>query len=172
MTDLVYGRGWTVPCGHLVLVAGGDGLREILFRPDAAAVEAELAARFPTAVRTDTSLLEQARQQLDEWFAGQRTGFELPLAWHHVTGFTRRCLEELVRVPYGEVVHYGELARRLGSPGAARAVGRAMAANPWPVVIPCHRVLAAGGGWGGYSGGCGIDSKRWLLDFEASVRLA
>ncbi|TYP00146.1 methylated-DNA-[protein]-cysteine S-methyltransferase [Geothermobacter ehrlichii] len=170
MADLAHSESCAVPCGHLALVAERDLLVQVVFCPDRAAVEAVLAKEFPGAVQAETPLLRQGRRQMEDWFAGRLTEFTLPLAWHRVSGFALRCLRELAKVPYGEVISYGELAQRAGSPRGARAVGGVMAGNPWPIVIPCHRVLAAGGGYGGYSGGYGLESKRWLLSFEASVK--
>lgn len=107
--------------------------------------------------------------QLDEYFRGDRREFDLPLA-PSGTEFQRRVWTALTRVPFGETRSYGELAREVGAGGGARAVGQANARNPIPIVIPCHRVLAAGGAIGGYAGdwgeGEGIARKRWLLRHE------
>jgi methylated-DNA-[protein]-cysteine S-methyltransferase len=111
----------------------------------------------------ETPLLLRARQQLEEYFAGQRHDFDLPLA-PHGTDFQRRVWAELSRIPHGRTITYGELADRVGS--APRAVGGACGKNPIPVIIPCHRVLAAGGGLGGYSGIDGIETKQFLLKHE------
>ncbi len=92
---------------------------------------------------------------------------DLPFAWDRVTDFRRRVLQELLRVPAGESVSYQELAVRVGSPKASRAVGGCMANNPWPLVVPCHRVLASGGRLGGF--GPGVDMKRWLLKLEGAL---
>jgi methylated-DNA-[protein]-cysteine S-methyltransferase len=107
-------------------------------------------------------------RQLDEWFAGRRHRFDLPLDLSEIDGFRRVVLDALVReVPWGEVVSYGELAALAGRPRAARAVGSAMRNNPIPFVIPCHRVIAAGNKIGGYGGGRdAIALKRELLARE------
>ena len=107
---------------------------------------------------------DPVRRQLDEYLQGGRTDFELPLDWRLSHGFRLDVLRELVEVPYGETVSYQELARRAGRPKAARAVGSAMATNPIPIVVPCHRVLRTGGALGGYAGG--LDAKRHLLTIE------
>jgi methylated-DNA-[protein]-cysteine S-methyltransferase len=112
-----------------------------------------------------------ARSQILEYFAGSRRSFDLRLDMGNIPPFSRRILEALVAVPFGATITYGELAARAGRPGAARAVGRAMAANPLPIVVPCHRVVGAGGKMTGYSGGDGIVTKRWLLRFEEAVTL-
>ena len=112
-----------------------------------------------------TPLLAKARAQLHDWFDGRRPGFDLPLA-PCGTAFQRRVWEAMRAVPRGEVTTYGAMAARLGT--SARAVGMACGANPIPVLIPCHRVVAAGGALGGYSGDGGADTKRHLLRLEAA----
>lgn len=111
-------------------------------------------------------VLALAASQLAGYFSGERREFDLPLELSAVPPFTRKILETLRGVAYGETLTYGELAARAGAPRAARAVGQAMAVNPLPIVIPCHRVVAAGGKPGGYSGGGGLTTKGWLLSFE------
>jgi methylated-DNA-[protein]-cysteine S-methyltransferase len=106
---------------------------------------------------------EEARRQLDEYFAGRRTRFDLELA-PGGTAFQRQVWAALQEIPYGETRSYLDIARRLGSPKAVRAVGGANGRNPIAVVIPCHRVIAADGSLGGYGGG--LDRKRLLLDLE------
>ena len=108
-------------------------------------------------------VLAEAKRQLELYFQGRLRVFQLPLLMT-ATGMTRRVLEALEDVPYGETVTYGELARRIGNPGAARAVGRALGRNPLHVIIPCHRVVAARGR-GGYAGG--VEHKAQLLELEA-----
>jgi methylated-DNA-[protein]-cysteine S-methyltransferase len=108
-------------------------------------------------------LYEAAARQLAEYFAGCRTSFDLPL---DVTGtpFQRQVWAELQRIPYGETISYSELAERIGSPKAVRAVGAANGRNPVPIIVPCHRVIAANGGLQGFGGG--LEAKRLLLDLE------
>jgi methylated-DNA-[protein]-cysteine S-methyltransferase len=110
-----------------------------------------------------TSLLRQAVAQLQDYFDGTRIAFDLPLA-PHGSAFRLRVWDALRAIPAGETRSYGDLARLLGS--SARAVGQANGANPIPIVIPCHRVVAAAGRLGGYSGGDGPATKRLLLDLE------
>lgn len=111
-------------------------------------------------------LLDRAERQLGEYLSGERVDFDLPI---HLPGspFQERAWGELVRIPFGETISYGELARRVGVPAASRAVGRANGANRLAVIVPCHRVIAAGGGLGSYGGG--LPAKRYLLDLEARV---
>jgi methylated-DNA-[protein]-cysteine S-methyltransferase len=141
------------PLGPLLLTGGDDGLTRVLLEgPDPA----------PGWVRDDARFTEAARQ-LGEYFAGERAAFDLPL---HATGtaFEQGVWDELRRIPYGETTSYGELARRLGHPRAARAVGRANGRNPLAIVVPCHRVIGASGALTGYAGG--LDRKRALLALE------
>jgi methylated-DNA-[protein]-cysteine S-methyltransferase len=129
---------------------------------------AQLAAvrrRFGPTVEGPSPLLDRAEAQLREFFAGSRRQFDLPIDTPGST-FQERVWSELRRIPYGETIAYRELAERVGSPRAPRAVGLANGSNRLAIIIPCHRVIAAGGGLGGYGGG--LEAKRYLLDLEAS----
>jgi methylated-DNA-[protein]-cysteine S-methyltransferase len=144
------------PIGPLLLVGDGDCLHALHMTspypssPPPGAVADERA--FPRAVR-----------QLGEWFEGRRRTFDLPLELHG-TLWQRRVWDVLLEIPFGDTLTYGDVARRVGRPGSARAVGHAVGRNPVAIVVPCHRVVAAGGALGGYAGG--LDNKRWLLAHE------
>jgi methylated-DNA-[protein]-cysteine S-methyltransferase len=114
----------------------------------------------------EDAVLEDAAAQLTEYLAGERTTFDLPLRASG-NAFERLVWAELARIPYGETASYGEIARRIGHPGAARAVGRANARNPIAIVVPCHRVIGSDGSLTGYAGG--LDLKRALLALEADA---
>lgn len=158
-----------VPIGSLVLVTGPRGLVNMVITSKRGREADELAkARFADA-ELDPGLLPDLREQLDAYFAGQAVRFVAPLDLTGVTDFQRHVLRACGRVGYGQAVTYGELARRVGRPGAARAVGQAMAANPMPIVIPCHRVVGASGELTGFSAEQGISLKRWLLNLESGV---
>lgn len=151
------------PVGPLTLVAAGGALTGLYMErtryplaPQALGGPASLAAA-PFA---------EAQRQLEAYFAGQLTEFELPLALHG-TAFQRRVWAALRRVRYGETVSYGQLADRIGAPAASRAVGLANGRNPVSIIVPCHRVVGADGGLTGYGGG--IERKRFLLDLERTV---
>jgi len=124
-----------------------------------------LAGRFDEDVvfKPAVPILRQAARQLTKYFTGKRRSFDLPLDLRS-KGFTRRVQKEVARIPYGKTATYGEVAHRVKSPRAARAVGGAVGANPIPIIIPCHRVIAAGGKLGGFGGG--LTLKRKLLELE------
>jgi methylated-DNA-[protein]-cysteine S-methyltransferase len=115
-------------------------------------------------VLEDRAALDEPRRQLDEYFAGRRREFDLPLDWTLARGFGRRVLDRTARIPYGKVETYGTVARDIGSPRAARATGNALGANPIPIVVPCHRVVRTGGVLGHYGGGA--ERKVQLLELE------
>ncbi|HEY45547.1 MAG TPA: methylated-DNA--[protein]-cysteine S-methyltransferase [Anaerolineae bacterium] len=108
----------------------------------------------------------EATHQVEEYLAGKRAAFDLPIDMRFLTDFQRTVLRAVMKVPRGEVITYGALARVIGQPKAARAVGRALGSNPIPIVIPCHRVLASDGSLGGYSGRGGVRTKADLLRLE------
>jgi methylated-DNA-[protein]-cysteine S-methyltransferase len=116
--------------------------------------------------RRDDSAFTEACGQLDEYFAGERTEFDLPLN-PAGTPFQRRVWDALKTIPYGEIRSYGEIAEQIGRPGAARAVGLANGRNPISIVVPCHRVIGASGALTGYGGG--LERKQYLLDLETRV---
>lgn len=145
------------PLGTLLLLASEDGLRRILLPERGAAV-----APDPSWQRDDTALAP-AREQLSEYFAGERKTFDLPLALEG-TAFQLTVLRALADIPYGETRSYGEIARHLGQPTASRAVGAANGRNPLAIVLPCHRVIGSDGSLTGYAGG--LAAKRWLLRHE------
>jgi methylated-DNA-[protein]-cysteine S-methyltransferase len=126
---------------------------------------AELAARVSPRVIRAPRRLDEPRRELDQYFAGKRREFELPLDWQLIRGFGRKILSAAARVPYGSVSTYKKLATEAGSPRAARAAGNALGANPLPILVPCHRILHSGGGLGGYTGG--LERKRRLLAIES-----
>ncbi|WP_229924461.1 methylated-DNA--[protein]-cysteine S-methyltransferase [Streptomyces sulfonofaciens] len=156
--------------GPLLLAATGKGLVQVVFHASDAVRDkalGRLAARLGAepCEAPGSPLLAEPVHQVKAYFAGRRRDFELPLDWSLITGFNRQVLHELASgVPYGTVVGYGDLARRVGQPGAAQAVGAAMGANPLPVVVPCHRVVESDGGIGGFGGG--LETKRKLLALE------
>ncbi|MER5994663.1 methylated-DNA--[protein]-cysteine S-methyltransferase [Streptomyces viridosporus] len=156
--------------GPLLLAATREGLVNVVFHatdPVRDGALERLASRLGTepVEEPGSPLLTEAIRQVEAYFAGERHAFDLPLDWSLVSGFPREVLRELASgVPFGAVVRYGDLAERVGQPGAAQAVGMAMGANPLPVVVPCHRVVESHGGIGGFGGG--RETKRRLLALE------
>ena len=148
------------PIGELVLTADPDGALTRLYLPN----------RPPdtTGWERDDALLEPVRRQLAEYFAGERTEFDIAL---RPTGapFQLQVWEALLKIPYGETASYGEIAREIGHPTAFRAVGAANGQNPIAIIVPCHRVIGATGTLTGYGGG--LDVKRWLLAHEGAATL-
>jgi methylated-DNA-[protein]-cysteine S-methyltransferase len=131
-------------------------------------VLARLAEKVSPRVLEFPARLDEARRELDEYFEGRRDRFELPLDWRlSHPGFYRRVLRATARVPFGEVITYGEAAQRAGNARAFRAAGTALGSNPIPIVVPCHRVIRAGGEIGNYGGG--PEMKRFLLKLEGAV---
>ena len=108
----------------------------------------------------------EALEQLGEYFARARRSFSVPIDWLAMPLFQQRVLRLAEAIPYGEVRAYGQIARELGQPGAARAVGRALAANPIGILLPCHRVIGADGSLHGFSAAGGLATKSWLLELE------
>jgi O-6-methylguanine DNA methyltransferase len=133
-------------------------------RPMMPAQLASVRRRIGPTAEGDAPLLDAAEGQLREYFAGRRTAFDLPLDLPG-SAFQERVWGELTRIPYGQTISYRELAERVGVPAGTRAVGRANGSNRLAIIVPCHRVVASGGGLGGYGGG--LAAKRLLLDLEA-----
>jgi methylated-DNA-[protein]-cysteine S-methyltransferase len=127
----------------------------------------ELAEDISPRVLESPAKLDAVRRQLDEYFEGRRTRFDLELDWRLSQGFQRRVLSRTARIPFGEVSTYKTIAAAAGSRRGARAAGNALGANPIPIVVPCHRVLHSGGGIGGYGGG--LDRKEFLLKLEGAL---
>lgn len=146
------------PIGIIRLVASEPGLHSIAW-DEGAGIDQE----------PDNPYLLLARQELRMYFAGKLRTFTVPIDFTRWQGFTAQVYMALRAVPYGETVTYGELARRAGQPAAARAVGGIMARNPLPIILPCHRVIAANGALTGYSGGSGIATKTFLLHHEKAA---
>ncbi len=157
------------PFGTLLIAGTRKGLVRLAFpeEPVDAVLEA-LARRLSPRIVSAPTALDPYRRELDEYFAGRRRRFELPLDWTLVAGFGRRVLRATAAIPYGGFLSYGEVAAEAGNPRASRAAGNALGANPIPVVIPCHRVLRAGGAVGNYGGG--PERKRWLLELEGAIQ--
>ena len=153
------------PLGSLLLAKTERGLCRIGFDPDPERDLDPLARLFGSKVLRVPKALDEPKRELDEYFAGSRTEFELPVDVVF-DSFRLRVMDELARVPYGSVTTYGALAAKAGNPRAARAVGMFMNRNPIPIVLPCHRVVGASGSLVGYGGG--LERKEQLLQLEGA----
>lgn len=154
------GMRWTVtptPIGDLAVAADDTGVCGVRFSP------------FQVDPVEPAGLLAAAVDQLRAYFAGERTGFDLPLSVRHGSDFERAVWSALCQIPYGQMRTYGEIAASVGDPSAARAVGVACNRNPLPVVVPCHRVVGAGGKLVGFGGG--LPRKRFLLELESRIAM-
>jgi methylated-DNA-[protein]-cysteine S-methyltransferase len=154
------------PWGSVRVTEGDQGVVTVELRPGS---EQALSRRLEKALGREVTLRARsglvAARQIAEYFAGKRQQFAVPIDFSLADGFALRVLRALRRIGYGETTSYGALAARAGSPGAARAVGAVMRKNPLPLIVPCHRVLAAGGALGGFTGG--LEIKRRLLKLES-----
>jgi methylated-DNA-[protein]-cysteine S-methyltransferase len=154
------------PVGDLLVATTPRGLIRIAYDADESTDRAleELARRVSPRVLEAPAALDPVRRELDEYFAGKRTGFDIPIDWRLHDGFSRRVLRATARIPFGKVLTYGEVAAKAGSPRGSRAAGNALGSNRMPIVVPCHRVVRTGGKIGGYTGG--LERKEYLLELE------
>lgn len=155
------------PCGPLFCVVGEDGavIRIEFENGRESQKRTRRLAEEGIGIVEDSGRTAEVRRQLEEYFAGGRETFDLPLA-PQGTAFEKSVWNELSRIPYGETRSYAEIARAIGRPGAARAVGRANGANPIPIVVPCHRVIGTNGSLTGFGGG--LEVKSLLLEIEGA----
>ena len=168
LLDLAY-RTVDSPLGALLVAASPEGLVRVAFdSEDHDHVLTDLAGRVSVRILRAPARLDPVARQLDEYFAGTRRNFEIPVDLRLVGGFRHEVLRHLIDIGYGRTESYTEVAAATGRPRAVRAVGSACATNPVPLVVPCHRVLRSDGSLGGYRGG--LPAKRLLLDLEAGVR--
>jgi methylated-DNA-[protein]-cysteine S-methyltransferase len=167
LVDVAYERHES-PLGTLLVGATAEGLVRVgLPSEDPDEILQQLADRISRRVlRAPRGSLTQTRHELDEYFEGTRRDFDVPLDWQLAHGFRREVLRATADIPYGRTSSYRDVATRAGSPGAVRAAGTALATNPLPIVVPCHRVLRTGGALGSYRGGTA--AKAALLALEES----
>jgi methylated-DNA-[protein]-cysteine S-methyltransferase len=154
------------PLGPLMVAATPRGLVRVSYSQfrDDDAVLADLARRVSPRVLEAPARLDGPRRELDEYFEGRRTEFDLPIDWALTRGFTTEVLRATAAVGFGHTTTYAEVAGAAGSPRAVRAAGNSLGSNPMPIVVPCHRVLRTGGALGGYTGG--VERKEFLLRLE------
>jgi methylated-DNA-[protein]-cysteine S-methyltransferase len=155
------------PFGTLLLATTPRGIVRVgLPNQDEDELLEDLAERISPRVLEAPRKLDPLRRELDLYFEGRLTDFDLPLDWRLSKDFRRRVLHAIARIPYGQTRTYREVAARAGNERAVRAAGTACGSNPIPIVVPCHRVLRTGGALGGYGGG--LEMKRALLDLEST----
>jgi methylated-DNA-[protein]-cysteine S-methyltransferase len=158
------------PVGKLLLAVTPKGLVRLAYLEggeDEAEVLEQLATKVSPRVLAAPARLDDPRRELDQYFAGRRRDFDLPLDWQLTRGFARRVLEATSRIPYGGTATYKQVATEAGNERAFRAAGNALGSNPIPIIVPCHRILHSCGGLGGYTGG--LDRKRVLLAVEGAT---
>lgn len=159
------------PFGRLLVAVTPRGIVTIVYPGEEIEGQLDRLARAVSPrVMQSAMATDEARRELDEYFSGTRRGFAVGVDLRLVRGFTRRVLEQTALIPYGNTSSYSEVAKRAGSPRAMRAAGNALASNPIPIVVPCHRVLHSSGGLGGYTGG--LDRKVALLRLEGALASA
>ncbi|HUJ34562.1 MAG TPA: methylated-DNA--[protein]-cysteine S-methyltransferase [Solirubrobacteraceae bacterium] len=166
LLDVAYAT-FDSPVGTLLVAVTPRGLVRLAYLDageDEAIVLEQLAASVSPRVLAAPRRLDESRRELDQYFAGRRRQFDLPLDWQLTRGFARRVLEATARIPYGSTSTYRQVATAAGSERAFRAAGNALGSNPVPIVVPCHRILHSAGGLGGYTGG--LERKRMLLGVE------
>ncbi len=164
LVDVAYAQADS-PLGALTVAATARGLVYLAYPEHPLDVVLErLAAKISPRVLEAPARLDPVRRELDEYFEGRREVFEVPIDWQLTRGFFERVLRATAKVGYGETVTYRDVAERAGNAAAVRAAGNGLGSNPIPVVVPCHRVLATGGGLGGYTGG--VERKEFLLALE------
>jgi methylated-DNA-[protein]-cysteine S-methyltransferase len=159
----------STPIGPIWIGVSEQGLAAVTIGGERAPFEQSVRALGFKEVLTDAYLTTQAVCQIAEYLDGERRVFALPVDWSVMRSFQQAVLRQVFAIPYGQVTTYGEIARRLGKPGSARAVGRANATNPMPLVIPCHRVVGGDGKLHGYGAPGGVMTKAWLLRLERQI---
>ena len=165
--DVAYGT-YDSPLGALMVMVTPRGLVRLSYPGERISDQLdELAERVSPRILEAPERTDSVRRELDEYFAGERRAFDVPIDWRLVRGFAGDVLRATAQIPFGSVSSYRDVATEAGSPNAYRAAGNALGSNPVPIVVPCHRVLHVGGGLGGYTGG--VDRKRFLLRLEGAL---
>lgn len=168
MKKISYAEKLNTPLGSIWAAVSKDGLVAVAIDIEQDAFVNRLRKMGFDALEYNPEDVAAVLEQIDEYLAGVRRDFDLPIDWSVMTPFQQAALKATLAIPYGGVSTYGEIAKKLGSASAARAVGRAEATNPMPLVIPCHRVLGSDGELHGYGAGQGLLTKAWLLDLEGA----
>lgn len=154
--------------GAVWTAVSSDGLVAVSLWAEREKIEVEITRLTGQPPEYDIARVTAVLDQLDDYFAGRRREFDTPIDWSVMTPFQQTALRAVCAIPYGRYQTYADVARQIGQPQAVRAVGRANATNPMPIVIPCHRVLGSDGQLHGYGGPGGLETKAWLLRLEGA----
>lgn len=169
-TGTVYiGQLSSSPLGPIWVAVSEHGLVAVETSTDRETIIESVKCLGFQQIHLDQDETAWAIRQISEYLHGERKDFDIAIDWSVLTPFQNKVLRATFEIPYGQVRTYGGLAKEVGNPGAARAVGRAEATNPMPLVIPCHRVIGADGGLHGYGSGEGVKTKAWLLELENKI---
>ena len=160
----------STPIGPIWVAVSPQGLVGVEVGPEQQQLVTLLMKYGFNEVLADEVKTAEAVKQISQYLQGERKEFDLPIDWTVFTPFQERALRATYDIPYGRVMTYGQIANQLGNPRAARAVGRAEATNPMPLVIPCHRVIGSDGKLHGYGAGEGLATKAWLLRLEGYIQ--
>jgi methylated-DNA-[protein]-cysteine S-methyltransferase len=168
-TALFYGKSGRTQLGRFWLAVSDQGLVAVEWGRTREEFEAYLTKRFKRPVEYAQEKVENASREIGDYLAGEGRNFSLPIDWNVLRPFQRLVLKATHAIPYGETCTYKQIAEKIGRPRAARAVGRAEATNPMPLVIPCHRVIGSDGKLHGYGMAEGLRTKEWLLKMEGAL---
>lgn len=168
--EIYLGATEDTPLGAVWAAVSDLGLVAVQIGGEGGTFSQGLATRFGVQPIPDKSRTAQIVSQIQAYLQGKRKSFDLEIHWGMLTGFQHKSLHAVYQIPYGETRTYGQIAAQIGSPRAARAVGRANATNPMPLVIPCHRLIGSDGSLRGYGSGEGLKTKAWLLELENGNR--
>jgi len=177
-TSQIYtGMTGSTPIGKIGVAASDHGLVTVEFVEDEGDLVHILSQHYGWKMKNihstsesefENEIVDKACEQLEEYLTGEREEFDVPIDWSIMTPFQVEALQATYNIAYGQVATYKEIAHQIGKPRAPRAVGRAEATNPMPLVIPCHRVIGSDGGLHGYGGRGGLQTKAWLLRLEGA----
>lgn len=166
MKKLMIGGSMIPPFGEVWVAVSSAGLFSLSFPSTRPSFVASLGHKDEVEVVEDAAAVKIVFDQLNEYALGNRRQFDLPIDWGGMGEFQKKALKATSEIPFGQFSTYGQIAAKVGNPKGARAVGRAEATNPIPLVIPCHRVLGSDHQLHGYGAGTGLPTKQWLLDHE------
>jgi O-6-methylguanine DNA methyltransferase len=167
-TTIYFGQTENTPLGNVWVAVSHTGLWALEYQIPREEFITWVQRRGSVVIAESATHTAPFLQEVAEYLEGTRTRFTIPIDWSGMSPFQVEVRQAVMNIPYGQTATYGDIAARIGRPRAARAVGRANATNPIPLVIPCHRLVGADGSLRGYGGKGGIKTKQWLLDFERS----